>query len=326
MTDGISLDGRPAIVTGAGAGLGKTEALALAAAGASVVVNDLNADAVHATAGEITAAGGQALAVAGDIGEWETGQKLVSAAIETYGRLDIVVNNAGLARDRMVFSMSEEEWDQVIKVHLKGHFVTTRFATEYWRSQSKAQGVPVYGRIVNTTSEAAWFGSPGQPNYGAAKAGITTLTMATARGCGRYGVRANVIAPRARTPMTAALMSPAPADGPDPIDPAHVTPLVVYLSSPAAAGINGEVFVVHGGVAAVLQAPAVRAVARASDNGSPDGMWTLDSIAKAMDPLFPGAGPGDSASASTSASASAEGAGFASMETASLAGETIGQA
>ena len=314
MSDGISLDGHPAIVTGAGAGLGKTEALALAKAGARVVVNDLNADAVHATAEEIEAAGGQALAIAGDIGEWETGQKLVNAAIETYGSLGILVNNAGLVRDRMVFSMSEEEWDLVVKVHLKGHFVTTRFATAYWREQSKKAGGPVYARIVNTTSEAFLFGSPGQPNYSAAKAGITALTVSTARGAGRYGVRANAIAPRARTAMTADLMSTAPEDGPDPLDPAYVTPLVTYLSSPAAAGINGEVFVVHGGVAAVMAAPSVRAVARASENGSADGMWTLDSIAKALGPLFKETGAGDEPA----------GAGFACDETADLADETLG--
>jgi 3-oxoacyl-[acyl-carrier protein] reductase len=209
----------------------------------------------------------------------------------------------------MIFSMSEEEWDLVLKVHLKGHFVTTRFATEYWRAQSKDKGGPVYARIVNTTSEAFLFGSPGQPNYSAAKSGITALTVSTARGCGRYGVRANAIAPRARTAMTAGLMSDAPADGPDPIDPVHVTPLVTYLSSPAAAGINGEVFVVHGGVAAVMAAPSVRAVARAADNGSADGMWTPDSIAKALGPLF-----GDE-----------PGPGFACDETADLADETIGQ-
>lgn len=315
MSDAVSLDGRSAVVTGAGAGLGKAEALALAAAGASVVVNDLNADALHAVAEEITGNGGQAVAIAGDIGEWETGQRLVSAATDAYGKLDILVNNAGLVRDRMVFSMSAEEWDLVLKVHLRGHFVTTRFATAYWREQSKKSGGPVYARIVNTTSEAFLFGSPGQPNYSAAKAGITALTVSTARGCGRYGVRANAIAPRARTAMTADLMSAAPEGGPDPLDPRHVTPLVTYLASPAAAGINGEVFVVHGGVAALMAAPSVKAVARAADNGSADGMWTLDSIAKALGPLFEGTRFGDGQPAT---------AGFACDETADLADETIG--
>lgn len=309
MTDDVTLEGLAAIVTGAGAGLGKAEALGLSAAGARLVVNDLDASALNTTVDEIAAAGGKAVAVAGDVGEWRTGEELVKTAVDTYGQLDILVNNAGLVRDRMVFSMSEEEWDLVQKVHLKGHFVTTRFATAYWRQRSKAEGGPVYARIVNTTSEAFLFGSPGQPNYAAAKAGITALTLSTARGCGRYGVRANAIAPRARTAMTEGLMSEPEGGGPDPLAPEHVVPLVAYLSSPAAAGINGEVFVVHGGVAALMAAPSIRAVARASEHGSPDGMWTLESVAKAMDPLFKEEEPG---------------AGFACDETAGLASETIG--
>jgi NAD(P)-dependent dehydrogenase (short-subunit alcohol dehydrogenase family) len=309
MSDAVTLDDRVAIVTGAGAGLGRAEALALASAGASVVINDLNEEALGAVADEITAAGGQAVPIAGDIGEWDTGQRIVSGAIDAYGRLDILVNNAGLVRDRMVFSMSAEEWDLVLKVHLRGHFVTTRFATAYWRDLSKKAGGPVYARIVNTSSEAFLFGSPGQPNYSAAKGGITALTVSTARGCGRYGVRANAICPRARTAMTEGLMSAPPEGAPDPLAPEHVTPLVTYLASPAAAGINGEVFVVHGGVAALMAPPSVRAVARAAEHGSADGMWTLDSIAKALGPLF-----GDSPS----------GAGFACDETAALADETIG--
>ena len=306
----VTLDGRSAIVTGAGAGLGKAEALGLAAAGARLVVNDLDKEALNACVEEITAAGGQAVAVAGDIGETPTGQQLIQSAIDEYGQLDIVVNNAGLVRDRMVFSMSEQEWDLVLKVHLKGHFNTTRFATAYWRQRSKEQGGPVYARIVNTTSEAFLFGSPGQPNYAAAKAGITALTLSTARGCGRYGVRANAIAPRARTAMTEGLMSEPEEGQPDPLAPEHVVPLVAYLSSPAAAGINGEVFVVHGGVAALMAAPSVRAVARASEHGSPDGMWTLDSIEAALRPLFSETEPA--------------GKGFACDETADLADETIG--
>ena len=191
-----------------------------------------------------------------------------------------MVNNAGVLRDRMVFTMSPQEWDLVIRVHLRGHFVTTRFATAHWREASKRAGGPVYARIVNTSSEAFLLGAPGQPNYAAAKAGIAALTVSTARGCARYGVRANAICPRARTAMVAGLVSPPPADGPDPLAPEHVTPLVTYLASPAAERINGEVFVVHGGVAAVLNPPSIRAVFRA---GTPDGMWTL-----AADPRRPG--------------------------------------
>jgi len=204
-----------------------------------------------------------------------TGQRLVATALDGYGRLDILVNNAGVLRDRMIFSMSADEWDLVLRVHLRGHFVTTRFATEHWRAASKQAGGPVYGRIVNTSSEAFLLGSPGQPNYAAAKAGIAALTVSTARGCARYGVRANAICPRARTAMVAGIMSPPPAEGPDPIDPEHVTPLVTYLASPAAERINGEVFVVHGGVAAVMNPPTIRAVFQA---GTPDGMWTLPAV------------------------------------------------
>src|SRR5262249_51726605 len=175
----------------------------------------------------------------------------------------------------------------VLRVHLRGHFVTTRFATAHWREQSKRAGGPGYGRIVNTSSEAFLLGSPGQPNYAAAKAGIAALTVTTARSCARYGVTANAICPRARTTMTADLMGPPPAGGPDPLDPRHVAPLVVYLAGPAAAGINGEVFVVHGGVAAVMRPPSIREVFLAAEHGSADGMWTLESVRRAPGPLCP---------------------------------------
>jgi NAD(P)-dependent dehydrogenase (short-subunit alcohol dehydrogenase family) len=302
-----ALNGKVAIVTGAGNGLGRAESLALAKAGAALVLNDLAADAVADTAELVRAAGGQAVACAGDIGEWETGQRLVSAALDAYTRLDILVNNAGLLRDRMIFTVSAQEWDLVIRVHLRGHFVTTRFATAYWREASKQAGKPVYARIVNTSSEAFLLGPPGQPNYAAAKAGIVALTVATARGCARYGVRANAICPRARTAMLAGLVSPPPEDGPDPLAPEHVTPLVTYLASPGAETINGEVFVVHGGVAAVLNPPSVRAVFRA---GTPDGMWTLPAVQDALGPEFAGHSP--------------DSPGFACMETMTLASETIG--
>jgi 3-oxoacyl-[acyl-carrier protein] reductase len=231
----------------------------------------------------------------------------VSAALEEFGQLDILVNNAGVLRDRMVFTMSADEWDAVIRVHLRGHFVTTRLATAHWREASKRAGGPVYARIVNTSSEAFLLGSPGQANYSAAKAGIAALTVATARGCARYGVRANAICPRARTAMLAGLVSPPPADGPDPLAPEHVTPLVTYLVSPAAEQVNGEVFVVHGGVAAVLNPPSIRATFRAD---TPDGMWTLPAISAALDAQFAGSSP--------------DSPGFACLETMDLASETIG--
>jgi 3-oxoacyl-[acyl-carrier protein] reductase len=209
----------------------------------------------------------------------------------------------------MVFTMSAEEWDLVLRVHLRGHFVTTRHATAYWREQSKRAGGPVAAGIVNTSSEAFLLGSPGQPNYAAAKAGIVALTVVTARSCARYGVRANAICPRARTDMTADLMGAPPEAGPDPLAPEHVAPLVTYLAGPAAAGITGEVFVVHGGVAAVMEPPRVRTVFYAREHGSADGMWTLDAVADALRPI---------------AASDPPSAGFACEDTLPLAAETIG--
>lgn len=334
MADGLTLEGRTAIVTGAGNGLGRAEALALAAAGARLVLNDLPGPAVHEVASEITAAGGQAVVCAGDVAEWSTGEAMLTAALDAFGGLDICVNNAGVLRDRMIFTMSEQEWDLVLRVHLRGHFVTTRQATAYWREQSKQSGAPVYARMVNTSSEAFLLGSAGQPNYAAAKAGIVALTVTTARSCARYGVRANAICPRARTEMTADLMGAPPAGTVDPLAPEHVAPLVVYLASPAAAGINGEVFVVHGGVAAVMEPPRIRATFLAADHGSADGMWTLDSVRRALTPAFAAPAPADAAPADARPAhagpadaappASVPAAGFACEDTLALATETLG--
>ncbi|GGX67003.1 3-oxoacyl-ACP reductase [Streptomyces fructofermentans] len=273
----LPLEGLSAIVTGAGRGLGRAEALELARLGAAVVVNDFgqpgrdgsgaaSAAPAEEVAAEIRAAGGRALAHTGDVADHQQAGELVESAVAEFGRLDILVNNAGILRDRMVFSMSEDEWDSVIRVHLRGHFNTTRFAAAHWRARSKAAGAPVYGRIVNTSSEAFLAGSAGQPNYAAAKGGIVGLTTSTALALVKYGVTANVICPRARTRMTAdvfAGLGEPDADGSqgrlDPLAPEHVAPLVGYLASPAAAHVNGQLLVVHGGMVAVVERPRVAA-------------------------------------------------------------------
>ncbi|GAB4906808.1 3-oxoacyl-ACP reductase [Mycobacterium avium subsp. hominissuis] len=246
------------MVTGAAAGLGRAEALGLARLGATVVVNDI-ATALDASdvIDEINAAGSKAVAVAGDISERATADELVAQA-DGLGGLDIVVNNAGITRDRMLFNMSDEEWDLVIAVHLRGHFLLTRNAAAYWRSRAKEAGGRIFGRIVNTASEAGLVGPVGQANYGAAKAGIISLTLTAARALGRYGVCANAICPRARTAMTADVFGDAPevpAGGVDPLSPEHVVNLVTFLSSPAAAEVNGQVFIVYGPQVTLVAAP-----------------------------------------------------------------------
>lgn len=274
---GSEVEGGVAVVTGAGAGLGRAEALGLAAGGAKVVVNDIG-DAAEAVAAEIRSAGGEAVGVAGDIGDWDFATSLVRRAIEEFGDLNILVNNAGVLRDRMIFSLSAEEWDTVIRVHLRGHAATCHAATAYWREKNKATGEPQWARIVNTASEAFLFGSPGQPNYSAAKAGIVGLTLAIANSTGRYGVRANAIAPRARTGMTETTAPPAPeGDEVDSWAIEHVTPLVVWLGTRGADQVSGNVFVVYGGKVGVMKAPSFDGVF-----GAAGETWTVDELDKTV--------------------------------------------
>ncbi|MGW4401404.1 3-oxoacyl-ACP reductase [Amycolatopsis nivea] len=252
-----TLSGRTAIVTGAGAGLGRAEALALAAQGANVVVNDVSAAGDKVVA-EIEARGGRALAVPGDIGDWQYAEYLVTAATEHFGSLDIVVNNAGITRDAMLFNLAEKDWDDVIRVHLKGHAALSRAAARHWRQVSKTTGEPAYGRLINTASEAFLLGGAGQPNYAAAKAGIAALTLSCARGLSRYGVRANAICPRARTAMTDGIFAAGrSAGGLDILAPERVAAFVAYLGAPAAEAVNGQVFVVYGDMVALLSPPTV---------------------------------------------------------------------
>jgi NAD(P)-dependent dehydrogenase (short-subunit alcohol dehydrogenase family) len=246
-------EGRICIVTGAGRGLGREYALALAEHGAKVVVNDLGGsrDGTGADAGpaqmvvaEITARGGEAVANTDDVSDWAGAERMINQAVDTYGRLDVLVNNAGILRDRMLFSMSEGEWDAVIKVHLKGTFAPSRFAAAYWRERAKA-GETNDARLINTTSVSGIFGNPGQTNYGAAKAGIAGFTIIAARELGRYGVTVNAISPGALTRLTEDLAA-LPDEIKAQLDPAAVAPLCVWLASPLSAGVTERVFLASG--------------------------------------------------------------------------------
>jgi NAD(P)-dependent dehydrogenase (short-subunit alcohol dehydrogenase family) len=256
-----ALDGRVAIITGAGRGIGREHALLFAAEGAKVVVNDLGGavdgsgddrSPAQQVVDEIAAAGGQAVANAEDITDWEGGKRLIHTAVETFGDLHVLVNNAGILRDRVLVNMSEAEWDSVIHVHLKGHFVPIRHAAAYWREQTKA-GAEVKASVINTSSTSGLLGNPGQANYGAAKAGIAALTTIAAEELGRYGVRVNAITPAARTRMTELtpglldiVRAPADASVFDSWDPANVSPLVAYLATEDASA-TGKVYYVKGG-------------------------------------------------------------------------------
>ncbi|MFI1352129.1 SDR family oxidoreductase [Streptomyces sp. NPDC020898] len=257
-------DGRVVAVTGAGRGLGRAHALAYAAEGALVVVNDLGVG-LDGTPGpgspatlvveEIRAAGGDAVAHGGDIATTEGAASLVETALEAYGRLDTLVNNAGFLRDRMLVNLDEDDWDAVVRVHLKGHFLPLKHAAGYWRAQAKAGRTPV-ARVVNTSSGAGLLGSVGQGNYSAAKAGIVGLTLVAAAELGVYGVQVNAIAPAARTRMTEGAFAEtmaAPDAGFDAMAPENVSPLVVWLGSGGCTGVSGRVFEVEGGRVAVME-------------------------------------------------------------------------
>jgi NAD(P)-dependent dehydrogenase (short-subunit alcohol dehydrogenase family) len=252
-------DGRVAIVTGAGRGIGRDYALMLAEHGAKVVVNDLggardgtggDTGPAHDVVGEITAGGGEAVANTDDISSWDGARNLVASALDTFGGLDVLINNAGILRDRMVFSMSEDEWDAVIKVHLKGTFATTRFAAEHWRERAKA-GARNDARIINTTSVAGIYANAGQTNYGAAKAGIAAFTQIAAQELARYGVTVNAIAPGALTRLTGDLGLPDEVTSR--FDPRWVAPVVTWLASPLSADITGQVIESSGLVLAIAE-------------------------------------------------------------------------
>jgi NAD(P)-dependent dehydrogenase (short-subunit alcohol dehydrogenase family) len=288
-----ALDGRVAIITGAGRGLGREHALLFAREGAKVVVNDLGG-AADGTGGDLTpaeevvkeieASGGEAVANGDNVADWEGAQRLVNASIEHFGDLDILVNNAGILRDRVVVNMTEEEWDAVIAVHLKGHFAPTRWAAAYWREQHKAgQGKP--RNLVHTSSTSGLFSNPGQTNYGAAKAGIAAMSQICAKELVRYDVKSNCIAPAARTRLTLAtpgleevLKEPEEAGAFDVWDPANVSPLVAYLAT-ADCAFNGETFFVQGGTVTRVKSWEM------GESVELNARWEVAALADALRPL-----------------------------------------
>jgi NAD(P)-dependent dehydrogenase (short-subunit alcohol dehydrogenase family) len=281
-----NLDGKVAIVTGAGQGVGQRHAELLASLGAAVVVNDLGESAEKVAAG-IVERGGRAVAHLGSASDWDAAGTMVQTAIGEFGDLHILVNNAGITRDAMTFSMTEAQFDAVIDVHVKGHFAPSHHAAAYWRAQAKALAegeTPVGRRIVNTSSEAGLFGSAAQGNYASAKGAILTMTMVLARELGRYGVTANVIAPRARTAMTVDVTPKfaAPTDGSfDKYAPENISPIVAWLASDASASVSGHAFIVIGDDIHLIRPTAIASTISAGGQA-----WTPDAITERIGELF----------------------------------------
>jgi NAD(P)-dependent dehydrogenase (short-subunit alcohol dehydrogenase family) len=286
-----TLDGRVAIVTGGGRGIGRAEAHRLAAEGARVVVNDLGGSLIgeggdrqtaEGVVEEIRAAGGHAVADTGDITEWETGRRLVGLALDRFGRLDVLVNNAGIARPRMSFNMSEDDWDLVTKIHLTGSFTATRFAAEHWRDEAKHGDGAVDAAVVFTTSVNGLRGVPGHVNYAAAKAGVAAMTTVLAAELAPYGVRCNAIAPLAYTRMTEELHDTPmfAGDRREALAPDHIAEVVVWLASPRAAGINGRVVGITGERLDVWEGWHQTAEVSVA------GRWTQDGLDAVREQLF----------------------------------------
>ncbi len=287
------LHGKVAIVTGAGQGVGRCHAELLASLGAAVVVNDLGESAEKVAAG-IVESGGRAVASLGSASDWDAAGAMVQRAIDEFGDLHVLVNNAGITRDAMSFSMTEPQFDAVIDVHLKGHFAPTHHAAAYWRAKAKAagadpsqSGAALPGRrIINTASEAGLFGSAGQANYASAKGGILTMTLVLARELGRYNVTVNTIAPRARTPMTIDVNPKfaAPDDGSfDRYAPENISPFVAWLASDDSAGVSGHAFIVIGDEIHLIRPTAIASTITASGE-----RWTVDAITEHLPALFGG--------------------------------------
>lgn len=276
-------DNRTVIITGAGGGLGRAYAQELAANGANVVVNDINAEAAESAVAAIEAAGGSALANTGDITNIDGANAIVDAALEKFGQVHAVVNNAGVCRDRMFIKLTEQDWDDIMRVHLRGHFCLANVLANRWRDQAK-NGEAVDARIINTTSGAGLQGSIGQSNYSAAKGGIATLTLVQAAELGRYGITANALAPAARTGMTedvfADMMKKPEGDAFDPFDPANVGQLVVWLCSPKSAHVSGRVFEAQGGQLSVSDGWKTGTV---RDKG---GRWNPEELTEVVDQLI----------------------------------------